>query len=75
MAITILDQPSANVFQSVGNPIELLLSSNQTAQSNYKFLVRIYYDPSGVNLLLATLKYDILPGTTQAIVNHHSCNF
>ena len=69
MAITILDQPSANVFQSVGNPIELLLSSNQTAQSNYKFLVRVYYDPSGVNLLLATLKYDILPGTTQAIVN------
>lgn len=69
MAITILDQPTANVFQSVGNPIELLLSSNQTGQSNYKFNVRIYYDPGGANTLLATLKYDILPGTTQALVN------
>jgi hypothetical protein len=69
MAITIQDQPSANVFQSVGNPIELLISSNNTAQPNFKFYVSIYYEPSGVNTLLAVLKYDLIPSTTQALVN------
>ena len=69
MAITIQDQPTANTFYSVGNPIELLVSSNQTAQTNYKFNVRVYYDPAGANTLLATLKYDIIPSTTQALIN------
>jgi len=69
MAITIQDQPSANVFQSVGNPIELLISSNNTTQPNFKFYVSIYYDPTGTNTLLAVLKYDIIPSTTQALVN------
>ncbi len=69
MAITIQDQPSANVFQSVGNPIELLISSNNTGQPNYKFYVSIYYDPSGANTLLAVLKYDLIPSTTQALIN------
>ena len=60
MAITIQDQPTANTFYSVGNPIELLVSSNQTAQTNFKFNVRVYYDPAGANTLLATLKLSLI---------------
>lgn len=65
MAITVNVQPSASGFFSVGNPIEALVSSTNTALANFKFLVTIY----GGGVLLATLRYDIIPGTTKAYIN------
>ena len=68
MALTLDVEPTLQ-FTSVGNPIEYLISSTNTAQPNFKFDVRVYYDPAGTNTLLAALKYDVLPNTTKALVD------
>jgi hypothetical protein len=69
MAITIQDQPAASTFYSVGNPIELLISSTLTASSNFKLSVDVYSPAS--TTLLANLKYDIVPSTTQVLADVH----
>lgn len=68
MALTLNSEPTLQ-FTSVGNPIEYLISSTNTAQSNFKFAVRVYYDPSGTNTLLAALKLDVIPSTTKALLD------
>ena len=65
MAITIQQQPTTSQVYSVGNPIECLVSSNLTWAANFKFQVKVY----GNSTLLATLRYDIIPNTTQAYIN------
>ena len=69
MAITIQDQPAASTFYSVGNPIELLISSTLTASSNFKLSVDVYSPAS--TTLLANLKYDVIPSTTQILADVH----
>jgi hypothetical protein len=71
MAITVQDQPDWNnyEFHSVGNPIEFLVSSTNTAVANFKLDVNIYHEPSGVNTLISNLKYDIIPDTTQVLID------
>jgi hypothetical protein len=69
MSITILQQPTNPNYYSVNNPVELLISSNQTAQPNFKFQVSVYYDPAGANTLLAVQRYDIIPSTTTALID------
>ncbi len=69
MAITVLQQPSANDYQAAGNPIELLVSSSNTGATNFKLDVKLYYDPTGVNTLIAGLKFDPLPGTSNILID------
>ena len=69
MALTIQAQPAATTYYPVGNPIEFLVSSTNSAQPNFKVITKVYYDPSGANTLLCTLKYDIIPSTTQILAD------
>ena len=69
MAITIQDQPAASTFYSVGNPIEFLISSTLTASANFKLSIDVYSPAS--TTLLANLKYDIIPSTTQVLADIH----
>jgi hypothetical protein len=69
MSVTILQQPATPNILSVINPIEFLISSNNSALANFKFQVSVYYDPAGANTLLAQLRYDIIPSTTKALVD------
>jgi hypothetical protein len=67
MAITIQQQPSANSYYGVGNPIEFLFSSTNSAAANFKLDVKLYYDPSGTNELIYQGKCDVYPSTTQVL--------
>lgn len=69
MALTIQQQPTANTYYPVGNPIELLVTTTNSGLANFKVEVKIYYDPAGANTLLATLRYDIIPTTTQVLID------
>lgn len=71
MALTIQDQPASQVFYPVGNPIEYLISSTNSATSNFKVDIKVYYDPAGANTLIYTGKYDIIPSTTQILFDAH----
>ena len=67
MAITIQDQPSTTYVRPAFAPIEYLLSSTNTAQTGFKIICKVYFDPTGANTLISTQQLNIKPLTTQAI--------
>ena len=68
MAITIQQQPTASGFYPVGNPIEYLVSSSLSTAPNFKIEVKVYSPDSAVSPL-ATMRYDIIPSTTQILAD------
>lgn len=69
MAITIQDQPSAGAnaeFAPVGNPIEFLVSTSLSTAQNIKIECKVYA-PDSDTTPAATLRYDLIPGTTQIL--------
>lgn len=50
MAITILQQPTANSFQSSDDPIQYVFSSDQTGQPNFSFIVETVYNTQVVSI-------------------------
>jgi len=67
MAITIQDQPSTTYVRPAFAPIEYLLTSTNTAQTGFKIICKVYFDPTGANTLISTQQLNIKPLTTQAI--------
>lgn len=67
MAITIQDQPSTTYVRPAFAPIEYLLSSTNTAQTGFKIICKVYFDPTGANTLISTQQLNIKPLTIQAI--------
>lgn len=73
MAITIQDQPATSgngIFYPVGNPVEFLVSSSLSTAPNFKIECKVYL-PYAATTPLATLRYDIIPGTTQILFDAH----
>lgn len=68
MAITIQQQPytTYNYIRPVGNPIEFLVSSSLSTAPNFKIEVKVY-SPDTDATPIATLRYDIIPSTTQIL--------
>jgi hypothetical protein len=69
MAITIQQQPftsGTSYFFPVGNPIEFLVSSSLSTAPNFKIEVKVY-SPDTDATPIATLRYDIIPSTTQIL--------
>jgi hypothetical protein len=67
MAITIQDQPSTTYVRPAFAPIEYLLTSTNTAQTGFKIICKVYFDPTGANTLISTQQISIKPLTIQAI--------
>jgi len=67
MAITLQQQPTT--LQPAHNPLEYLVTSNNTGQANFKLIVHIHYDVNVSNTKIATLAYDVIPSTTQFITD------
>jgi hypothetical protein len=70
MAITIQAQPNATAFYPVGNPLEVLVSTTLSAAQNIKIEAKVYSPYTDVTPL-ATLRYDIIPSTTQILADVH----
>lgn len=70
MAITIQQQPlpTASAFYPVGNPIEFLVSTSLSAAQNIKIETKVY-SPDSATTPLATMRYDIIPSTTQILAD------
>jgi hypothetical protein len=51
MAITIQDQPTTTYIRPAFAPIEYLVSSDNTAQSGFKIVCKVYLNPTGANTL------------------------
>jgi hypothetical protein len=62
MAITIITTP--NAFMAAYNQVPYTVSSNNTAQPNFNFIVDVN-ETSGVNNPLARLKYPVQPSSAQ----------
>jgi hypothetical protein len=69
MAITIQDQPTTTYIRPAFAPIEYLVSSDNTAQSGFKIVCKVYLNPSGANTLISTQQISVRPSTTQAILS------
>ena len=67
MAITIQDQPDNSYVYPAYAPIEYLLSSDNTAQSGFKIICKVYY--GAIAQLVSTQQINIRPSTTQAILS------
>lgn len=66
MAITIQAQPTSSIYYSAGNPVEYLVSSTNTALSNFKIIAKVY-ETTTTSTLLATLYLDVIPNTSQVL--------
>lgn len=64
MAITILDQPTANSLRPAFAPIEYLTSSTSTGQSGFKLICSIRFN-AGV---VANINIETIPSTTQQLL-------
>jgi hypothetical protein len=53
-------------FYPVGNPIEFLVSSTLSTAPNFKIEIKVY-SPDTDSTPIATLRYDIIPSTTQVL--------
>jgi hypothetical protein len=62
MAITIISTP--NQFMAAYNQVAYTVSSNNTAQPNFNFIVDVN-ETSGANNPLARLKYPVQPSSAQ----------
>ena len=70
MAITINQDPNSSfVFSPSHNPNEYLVNSDNSTEPNFKVNCLVYYDTTGANTLLATLKKPIVYGTTKVILD------
>ena len=70
MALTINQDPNSTfAFSPANNPIEYLVNSDNSTEPNFKVNCLIYYDVTGANTLVATIKKPIEYGTTKAIID------
>ena len=69
MAITIQDQPTDTYIHPAFAPIEYLVSSDNTAQSGFKIVCKVYLNPTGANTLISTQQINVRPSSTQAILS------
>ena len=69
MAITIQDQPANDYIRPAFAPIEYLVSSDNTAQSGFKIVCKVYLNPTGANTLISTQQINVRPSSTQAILS------
>ena len=69
MAITIQNQPNQLHVRPAFAPIEYLVSSDNTAQSGFKIVCKVYLNPTGANTLISTQQINVRPSTTQAILS------
>ena len=67
--ITIQDQPSTTYIQPAFAPIEYLLSSTNTAESGFRIVCKIYFNPAGANTLVSTQQISTRPSSTQSILS------
>tara|TARA_R110001632_G_scaffold70241_2_gene163716 strand:+ start:8262 stop:9509 length:1248 start_codon:yes stop_codon:yes gene_type:complete len=67
MAITIQHQPDNSYVYPAYAPIEYLLSSDNTAESGFKIICKVFYEPT--SLLVSTQQINIRPSSTQAILS------
>jgi hypothetical protein len=67
MAITIQDQPDNSYIYPAYAPIEYLLSSDNTAQSGFKIICKVFNLASAQ--LVSTQQINIRPSSTQAILS------
>ena len=65
MAITIQDQPDNSYIYPAYAPIEYLLSSDNTTESGFKIICKVFYGAS----LISTQQINIRPSSTQAILS------
>lgn len=65
MAITIQDQPDNSYVYPAYAPIEYLVSSDNTSQSGFKIICKVYYGAT----LISTQQINIRPSSTQAILS------
>jgi len=69
MAITIQYQPTDTYIHPAFAPIEYLVSSDNTAQSGFKIVCKVYLNPTGANTLISTQQINVRPSSTQAILS------
>ena len=70
MALTINQDPNSTfAFSPANNSIEYLVNSDNSTEPNFKVNCLIYYDVTGANTLVATIKKPIEYGTTKAIID------
>jgi hypothetical protein len=69
MALTIQDQPTTNIPEPSFAPIEYLVSSTETAQSEFKVIASLFTDPTGDNTKIATLQLNTIPSATQVVTD------
>tara|TARA_R110002153_G_scaffold21580_4_gene71868 strand:+ start:163 stop:1410 length:1248 start_codon:yes stop_codon:yes gene_type:complete len=67
MAIIIQDQPDNSYVYPAYAPIEYLVSSDNTAQSGFKIICKVFYGPTAQ--LVSTQQINIRPSSTQAILS------
>jgi hypothetical protein len=63
MAITIQQEPNTSLYNPVNNPIEYLVSSNNTSERNFKLSCKVLVGSTEIK----ELKYDVIPSTAFVI--------
>lgn len=71
MAITIQDQPTAELVRPAFAPIQMLLTSDNYTEDGFKIICKVYFDPNGVDTLISTQQLFTRPNTSQAIFSLH----